>query len=52
MPILEAGKPLGVVGIDIKLEFLHELISAIKPYETGYARLISDKGTIISQTGR
>ena len=52
MPIMEAGKSLGVVGIDIKLEFLHELISAIKPYETGYARLISDKGAIISQPGR
>lgn len=48
MPIMDKGRPLGVVGIDIELEFLQGLIRKITPYETGYAMLVSDKGAIIA----
>ena len=49
MPIMGGGKTLGVVGVDLKMDFIHGLVKAIKPYETGYAMLVSDKGAIISQ---
>ena len=48
MPIMEKGRPLGVVGIDIELEFIQGLIKKITPYESGYALLVSDKGAIIA----
>ena len=49
MPLVDGGVVLGAVGVDIEMEFIHAMIKAIKPYETGYAMLVSDKGAIISQ---
>ena len=49
MPLIENGKALGAVGIDLELEFIQGLVKAVKPYETGYAMLISDTGAIIAQ---
>ncbi len=47
MPIQAEGKFLGVGGIDIELKSLSALIAKAKPYETGYAMLISDSGIVI-----
>ena len=47
-PIMDNRKILGVVGIDIELDFINTLIKKITPYETGYAMLISDEGAIIA----
>ncbi|MDR2891843.1 MAG: methyl-accepting chemotaxis protein [Deltaproteobacteria bacterium] len=47
-PIMEQGQILGVVGIDIELDFIQALINEVAPYETGYAMLISDQGEIIA----
>lgn len=45
VPIRDAhGKSLGVLGIDLVLEDLRKEISQIRPYETGYALLISNAG--------
>ena len=49
MPILDKGKALGVVGVDLEMEFIQGLIKEVKPYETGYAMLVSDTGAIIAQ---
>ena len=49
MPIMEKNTVLGVVGVDLEMEFIHGLIKDVKPYETGYAMLVSDKGAIIAQ---
>jgi len=38
----------GIITIDISLDWLQKLISGIKIYNTGYAFLISQKGTVIS----
>lgn len=38
----------GVVTVDISLEWLDELLSSMKVYETGYAFLISSNGTLVS----
>ncbi len=51
MPIIEKGRFLGSLGIDIDMEFIQALIESVKPYETGYAMLISDTGSIIAQPG-
>jgi len=41
-PILENGKYIGVVGIDISLERYHPIISQIKPFNNSYAFLVSN----------
>jgi sigma-B regulation protein RsbU (phosphoserine phosphatase) len=38
----------GIVTIDLSLDWLEKLISSIKIYKTGYAFLISKKGTVIA----
>ncbi|MFH0724805.1 MAG: methyl-accepting chemotaxis protein [Pseudomonadota bacterium] len=43
-PIQHNGKVVGVAGIDIELTAFTELVSGIKPYETGNAALISNNG--------
>ncbi len=37
-------KFLGVVGIDMELSILQKLVEQVKPYETGYAALVSNRG--------
>ncbi len=44
VPIKVDGKTLGVAGVDISLDQIQEMIKKVKPYETGYARLITNKG--------
>jgi phosphoserine phosphatase RsbU/P len=38
----------GIVTVDLSLEWLDELVSSIKLFESGYAFLISQNGTIIT----
>ena len=52
MPILDKGAFLGAVGIDIEMDFIQGLIKAVKPYDTGYALLISDTGAIVADPSR
>ncbi len=47
-PILSNGRVIGVVGIDLDLNKIHEITHSIKPYNAGYAFLMSNNGTIIS----
>lgn len=51
-PVMANGVPVGVVGIDIGMDFIQSLISAVKPYETGYAMLISDSGAVVADPHR
>lgn len=48
VPIIRDGVFLGVIGIDMPLPGLQEKISKIRPYDTGYASLISNKGKYIA----
>ena len=41
-PIIDNGKYIGVVGVDIPLERYHPIISHIRPFEGSYAFLISN----------
>jgi methyl-accepting chemotaxis protein len=47
VPIMNDGKFLGVVGIDFSLNTFQELVSEIKPFETGYTSLIANNGTYV-----
>lgn len=40
----KAGQAVGVVGIDMKLETISELLSSASIYKTGFLTLISDSG--------
>ena len=48
VPIIINGKVYGIAGIDIGLFDLAVKINKIKPYETGYAALISSAGEYVS----
>jgi len=43
MPLVYNGKVDGVVGIDISLESLKEIVSSEKIYSTGFAAIVSNK---------
>jgi len=46
IPIIDNGRTLGVVGIDIDLKELSKIIGSIKLYNTGFGVLISNDGII------
>ena len=45
-PIIIKGKFVGIAGIDIALSDIQDIISKIKPYETGIAALFSNSGIV------
>jgi len=46
IPIIETGKSVGVIGIDIDLNELSKIIGSIKLYQSGFGVLISNDGLI------
>jgi len=44
-PILVGGRVIGVAGVDVSMEALKASVSGIKPLGSGYAFLVTDKGT-------
>ncbi len=48
-PIVDdAGKFLGITGVDVSLNYLDAQVSKIKVFESGYAFLISNSGIFVS----
>lgn len=47
-PIKKKGRNIGIVGVDFYLNALLETVLKIKPFETGYACLVTNKGTIVA----
>jgi methyl-accepting chemotaxis protein len=47
-PVKRGGKNIGVVGVDFYLNDLLETVLKIKPFETGYAFLVTNKGAIVA----
>ncbi|MBP1934681.1 methyl-accepting chemotaxis protein [Ammoniphilus resinae] len=47
-PIKINGKVVGAVGVDISLDFLQEINSTIKLYETGFGAIVSHQGIIVA----
>jgi methyl-accepting chemotaxis protein len=44
----DSGQTLGVVGIDIALSELQAMVDKVKPYEKGYAFLLSSSGMAVA----
>ncbi|MCL2244562.1 MAG: methyl-accepting chemotaxis protein [Treponema sp.] len=47
VPIKQAGRTIGVAGIDIELTEIQSMITGIRPFGTGYAALYSNNGMIL-----
>ncbi len=48
VPVIIDGKTVGVAGIDIDITVFQELADKIKPYETGYAFVMSNSAVMVS----
>ncbi len=48
VPVKRDGKVLGVTTVDLALMDLQELVAKIKPYEDGYASIVSYKGVYVA----
>ncbi|WP_313134102.1 methyl-accepting chemotaxis protein [Anaerocolumna sp.] len=46
-PIIYSNKVVGVVGVDISLNRLQEVVSNVTFYDSGYAQVITGKGLIV-----
>lgn len=47
-PIMHNDAFMGAMSVDIPLAFLQEEIIKIKPYDSGFARIVSDKGLYVA----
>lgn len=46
-PVIYNDEVVGVVGVDISLDRLQEVISGISLYDSGYAQLVTEEGLIV-----
>jgi methyl-accepting chemotaxis protein len=46
----ETGQFMGMVGIDVSLSHMNQLISSIKPYEEAVSYIISENRTVVAHT--
>ena len=52
VPILEGNKFLGVIGTDISLSNLQEMIAQAKIYQSGFAAIISNSNIIVAHPNK
>ncbi|WNG50547.1 methyl-accepting chemotaxis protein [Archangium minus] len=48
VPIQVEGRAVGVIGADLSLEQIQKQVSALTPFDTGYAVLVSNDGTFVT----
>ncbi|NDV23052.1 methyl-accepting chemotaxis protein [Desulfovibrio sp. JC022] len=48
IPVKKKGRNIGVVGVDFYLNDLQDTVLEIRPFETGYAYLVTNKGNIVA----
>lgn len=48
VPVVVDGKIVGVAGIDMTLDSLQEFTNGLKIFDTGFGRLISSKGIVVT----
>jgi len=51
VPVGHKPNAPGVVGSDIALDTLQQLVSGLRPYETGYATILSGNGLVLADGG-
>ncbi len=47
IPIYKANQFIGVLGMDILFETIQEKVSGVKVYDTGYASVLAEDGTVL-----
>jgi len=47
-PIIQDGKFIGIAGVDVSLNYLDEVISDVKAFDTGYAFMTGNTGILVS----
>lgn len=47
-PIFKNGDFVGVAGIDVSLRYIDEVVSDIKPFNSGYALMTDSRGTLLT----
>ncbi|AKB36969.1 Sensory transduction histidine kinase [Methanosarcina siciliae C2J] len=47
-PIIKDGKFAGIGGVDVSLDYVDEVVSEVKTFETGYAFMVSNTGVLLS----
>ncbi len=52
VPILEKDKFIGLIGIDVTLDWFDNLTEKIKPFDNSYSFMISNNGMIISHPNK
>ncbi|HAV61321.1 MAG TPA: hypothetical protein DCY13_03040, partial [Verrucomicrobiales bacterium] len=52
VPVSYNGETIGVVGVELATGRLQDIIESIRPYQTGYAALISSAGTVVAHARR
>lgn len=52
VPIKHNGKTIGVSGVDVTLDQLQEIGDKVKLYQTGFGRLISPNGVVVTHPDR
>jgi methyl-accepting chemotaxis protein len=51
-PIAVGGKLVGVVGSEVDITAIQDFVAGLKPYETGFADLYTNEGTIAANVNR
>lgn len=48
IPIYKANQFIGVMGMDILFEVMQEKVGGVKVYDTGYASILAEDGTVLA----
>ncbi|MGA9189538.1 MAG: PAS domain-containing protein, partial [Methanosarcina sp.] len=51
-PIFRDGKFVGIGGADVPLEYVDEVVSKVRAFDTGYAFMVSNTGVLLSHPTR
>ncbi len=51
-PIFKNGKFVGIGGVDVPLNYMDEVVSKVKAFDTGYAFMVSNTGVLLSHPTR
>lgn len=49
-PIIKDGKFSGIGGVDVSLDYVDEVVSEVRTFETGYAFMVSNTGVLLSHS--
>ncbi|KKG17172.1 ATPase [Methanosarcina sp. 2.H.T.1A.6] len=47
-PIIKDGEFVGIGGVDVSLEYVDEVVSEVRTFDTGYAFMVSNEGILLS----